>query len=614
VRSPATSGPRYHVEVDDRHAHLWRVTLTLPAPAAEQPLSLPAWLPGSYLLREFARHLQSLQATQGGQPVPLTQTDKTRWIALCSGRAALVVTWQVAAFDTSVRGAWLDADRGFFNGSSLFLAAEGRTHQPHGLTLGRLPAGWAVATSMPLAPGAAEHAPFDARDFLAADYAELIDHPVELGRFWRGGFDVAGVPHGFVVTGAWPGFDGERLLADTARLCRAQVRLWHGRGRPPFARYLFMLRVSDDGAGGLEHRDSTALIASRRDLPRAGTGPQDTAYQGLLGLIGHEYFHAWNVKRLIPPELDAPDLGREAYTRLLWWFEGVTSYYEDLMLCRAGLVSPARFLELLAGHMNSVAATPGRRLQSVAQASFDAWTRYYRPDENTPNATVSYYAKGELVAACLDLAVRASGPGSLDGALRRLWKLGRPITEGDIADALAAEAGRRLDAELAAWVHGTGELPLPSLLRAAGVAARTEPASWAARLGLRLNEGAVTGVKVRHVLRGGAAERAGLQAGDELLAIDGWRLRRLDDALAWVPAGASFELTLVRDQRLRTLRVPALAGGTDPALSTATASPTASPTVPPVAPLQAAVALTALRPDPDADAAALARRRAWLGA
>ncbi len=571
--------PHYRVAFDDRRQHLFRLSLSLPSPAARQLLSLPVWLPGSYLLREFARHLQDLQGTQGGRPVRIDQLDKTRWVAHCEGDAALELRWRVHALDPSVRGAWLDEARGFFNGASLFLAAEGRTMQPQRLSLGRLPAGWDVATAM--------HRRGVRQSFEAADYAELIDHPFELGAFWCGAFDVAGVAHEMVVTGAWPGFDGARLLADAARLCRAQVRLWHGRGRPPFQRYVFLLRAADEGQGGLEHRASTALLARRSELPRAGTAGDDAGYLRLLGLISHEYFHAWNVKRLTPVELAAPDLGQEAYTRLLWWFEGVTSYYDDLMLLRSGLISPAAWLRLLAAHLQQVAATPGRHVQSVAQASFDAWTRYYRPDAHTPNGTVSYYAKGALVAACLDLSLRHEGQGSLDGVLRRLWALGRPVTADDIAAALADEGGRSLQAELDDWVHGTGELPLAELLRPFGVAARADVPDLAGRWGLRVGEGPVTGVVVRHVLRGGAAEAAGVQPGDELLAVNGWRLRRLDDALGWLASGADASLLLVRDQRVSSLRVPAL---------------------------EPAVPAWQLQLVDDAAPADEARRRAWLGA
>ncbi|HMM86317.1 peptidase M61, partial [Azohydromonas sp.] len=382
----------YHVEIADAHAHLWRVTLTVPRPAAVQRLSLPVWIPGSYMVREFGRHLSALEAHQGRRAVALTQLDKTSWQAACEGSSALVVRYTVYAFDTSVRTSFLDAERGFFNGTSVCLRVEGREAEAHALTLGALPHGWQVATAMPAQPGRG-------RAWVAADYHELVDHPFTLGRFWRGRFDAAGVPHEFVVTGAWPGFDGERLLADARRICEAQIALWHGRRRRevPFARYVFMLHATDDGYGGLEHRASTALIASRRDLPRRdapGQGALSDGYVTLLGLISHEYFHTWNVKRLRPAELASIDYTRENYTSLLWFFEGFTSYYDDLMLVRAGLIDEPRYLKLLAKAIDGVHATPGRALQSVAQASFDAWVKYYRPDENTPNATVSYYTKG----------------------------------------------------------------------------------------------------------------------------------------------------------------------------------------------------------------------------
>lgn len=572
----------YRLDVADARTHAFHVTLTLPAPAPEQVFQLPVWIPGSYLVREFARHLGPLQATQRGAPVPLVQRDKTTWVAHAQGRSALVLRYTVHAFDRSVRGAFLDAERGFFNGSSLFLAASGRTHEPHRLRIGRLPAGWDLASAMPAAAGR--------RCFQAADHAELIDHPFALGHFWRGRFTAGGVPHEFAVSGAWPGFDGQRLLADAQRVCEAQIRLWHGRGRPPFDRYLFLLHAAEEGSGGLEHRASTALAVPRRELPRADTGAADAAYLRLLGLVSHEYFHAWNMKRLVPHELAAPDLTREAHTRLLWFFEGVTSYYDDLALRRAALVDAPGYLALLASHLNTVAATPGRQHQSVAQASFDAWTRAYRSDEHTPNSTVSYYAKGALVALCLDLTLRLEGTGSLDEVLRHLWRAraGGPLAEADIAAALAAVAGRSFEPELAAWVHGTGELPVARLLARFGVAARAIAPDLAAMLGLRVAEGAVTGVQVRAVLAGSAAERAGLCAGDELLAVDGWRIRRLDEARAWLAPGAPFELLLVRDQRVRRCVV----------------APPAQPAAPALA----------LHPDPGAGAQALALRQAWLGA
>ena len=574
------------VALDDRSGHHYRVTLRVPEPAPEVTLALPVWIPGSYMVRDFARHLSAISARQGQRALALEQVDKTTWRVRCSGRAALEVSYRVYAFDTSVRAAFLDHQRGFFNATSLCLRVQGRADEPQRLRLGPLPTGWEVATAMPPAP--------DGGGFLAADYDELADHPVVMGSFWRGQFEAEGVPHEFIVAGALPRLAGDRLLADAQRICSQQIRFWHGQGDavgdPPFQRYVFLLQAVEEGYGGLEHRASTALIANRRDLPTPDMDVPTDGYVSLLGLISHEYFHSWNVKRLKPAELATIDYSRENPTRLLWFFEGFTSYYDDLMLRRAGLIDAPRYLKLLAKTVNAVAATPGRQVQSLADASFDAWTKYYRPDENTPNATVSYYQKGALVALALDLTLRQRR-GSLDAVMRLLWQHsgGGPVDEAAIATVMARVAGRSLADELAAWVHGTGELPLANLLSTMGVQTVTERAGWAASLGLKLTEGPVSGVQVKSVLAGSAAARAGVSAGDELLAVDGWRVRRLDDALAWVGRDQPFELLLVREQRVLTLPVkPADA-------------PHAAPTV-------------ALRLADKPGRAALARRRAWLGA
>ncbi|WP_461546760.1 M61 family metallopeptidase, partial [Sphaerotilus sulfidivorans] len=493
---------RLHLEIDDLRSHHYRVTMTLPHPAPRQRLSLPAWIPGSYLVREFARHLSGLKASQGRREVALTQLDKHTWEADCSGRGALTLSWRVYAFDSSVRCAWLDAQRGFFNGTGVFLRAEGREADEHRVTLGALPEGWQVATGLPeVAPG----------EWSAPDYDALIDHPFELGAFWRGRFTACGTEHEFVVAGALPGFVGGRLLADTKKICEAQIRFWHGRDDgcdpPPFERYVFMLNATDDGYGGLGHRNSTALICTRRDLPRRGDASSADGYVTLLGLISHEYFHTWNVKRLKPREFAAYELQRENYTRLLWFFEGFTSYYDDLFLVRTGLIDEARYLRLVARTANQVLGTPGRRVQSAAAASFDAWVKYYRPDENSANATVSYYTKGAQIALCLDLTLRAAGRGSLDEVMRELWRAsgGGPIGEDDILAALRRVGRRDFAPEIAAWVHGTDELPLAELLPALGVDLRRERPLLQQRLGARLNE-ATAGLKVQSVLAGGLAE------------------------------------------------------------------------------------------------------------
>ncbi len=538
----------HRIEIEDAHAHLFRVTLTVPQPAAQQRLHLPVWIPGSYLVREFARHVSALTAKQGTRVLPLRQLDKASWQVECTGRAALVVSYLVYAFDTSVRAAFLNAQRGFFNGTSVFLRVEGREAEPQRMQLGALPKGWQVATAMRAVSGVAR----SERMFEAADYDELVDHPVELGTFWRGQFNAQGVPHEFVVAGALPDFDGDRLLADAKRICETEIRFWHGGKKPPQARYVFMLNAVDDGYGGLEHRDSTALIAARRELPQRGKPERSDGYVVLLGLISHEYFHTWNVKRLKPSEFERYDYTQENYTELLWFFEGFTSYYDDLLLLRSGLIDEARYLGLLGKAIGGVLGTPGRNVQSVAQASFDAWVKYYRSDENSPNATISYYTKGSLVALALDLSLRAAGSGSLDEVMRLLWQRsgGGPIGEADIVQAVEQVAGRSMAAELQAWVHGTDDLPLQSLLLQFGVGWTAQAATLAQRLGLRVSESALTGARVSHVLRGGAAERAGFAAGDELMALDGWRLRRLDDAQRLLAAGQRGSWWVSRDQRV----------------------------------------------------------------
>ena len=539
----------FRIDVADVATHRYRVTMTVPAPAAETVVSLPVWIPGSYMVREFGRHLSRLQARQGKKERGLEQLDKTSWRLRCEGRAALVLSYEAYAFDTSVRTAFLDDSRGFFNPTSLCLRVHGREDVPQQVQIGSLPKGWDVATGMAAVEGG-RHL------YQSADYDELVDHPFELGTFWRGHFEAGGVPHEFVVAGAWPGFDGKRLLADTQRICAAQIAFWHGRRKPPFGRYVFMLNAVEDGYGGLEHRASTALIAKRADLPRQGmANPVPEGYMTLLGLISHEYFHTWNVKRLKPAEFLRYDYTRENYTELLWFFEGFTSYYDDLMLVRAGLLDAPRYLKLLARTINGVMAAPGRKVQSVAEASFDAWVKYYRQDENTPNSTVSYYTKGSLVALLLDLRLRQAGS-SLDELMRGLWAdcLASGLTEAAVLAAVERLGGAALAADLRDWVHGHDDLPLASALAAAGVQVGQEPPAWTAALGLKLSEGPVTGVQVKSVLAGSAAARAGLSAGDELLAVDGWRIRRLDDARQWLPVDpAPFELTFVRQQRLRTL-------------------------------------------------------------
>ena len=553
--SQATQAPvHYRIEAADPHARLFTVTLTVAHPQEQQELSLPVWIPGSYLVREFSKNLQRLSAQQGRR-VPLLQLDKHRWRATCRTDRPLVLTYEVCAYDSSVRTAWLDASRGFFNGTSVCLRVHGQEDAPHALEVASTAATahWSVATG--LTPQSIDKRGFGV--YAASHYDELVDCPVEMGTFWSGQFTACGVAHRFVVAGAAPSFDGKRLLADTQKICETAIRFWHGKGKPPIKNYLFMLNAVHDGYGGLEHRNSTALICGRRDLPRTGEARASDGYTTLLGLISHEYFHTWNVKRLRPAEFFRYDYSQENYTELLWFFEGFTSYYDDLLLRRAGLIDDANYLKLLAKATNQVLQTPGRSVQTVAQASFDAWVKYYRQDENTPNATVSYYTKGSLVALCLDLTLRREGKTTLDDVMRALWKrcAGGPMTEADLRTELAVQAGRSFDNELDQWVHSTAELPLAELLAAHGVALKPEQPQLAQRLGLRVTEN--HSVQLKTVLRGGPAEKAGMAAGDEWLGLQvqgqGWRIARLEDVAFYAGAATQVTAVVARDGRLLQL-------------------------------------------------------------
>lgn len=553
--SQATQAPvHYRIEAADPHARLFTVTLTVAHPQEQQELSLPVWIPGSYLVREFSKNLQRLSAQQGRR-VPLLQLDKHRWRATCRTDRPLVLTYEVCAYDSSVRTAWLDASRGFFNGTSVCLRVHGQEDAPHALEVASTAATahWSVATG--LTPQSIDKRGFGV--YAASHYDELVDCPVEMGTFWSGQFTACGVAHRFVVAGAAPSFDGKRLLADTQKICETAIRFWHGKGKPPIKNYLFMLNAVHDGYGGLEHRNSTALICGRHDLPRTGEARASDGYTTLLGLISHEYFHTWNVKRLRPAEFFRYDYSQENYTQLLWFFEGFTSYYDDLLLRRAGLIDDATYLKLLAKATNQVLQTPGRSVQTVAQASFDAWVKYYRQDENTPNATVSYYTKGSLVALCLDLTLRREGKTTLDDVMRALWKrcAGGPMTEADLRAELASLAGRSFDNELDQWVHSTAELPLAELLAAHGVALKPEQPQLAQRLGLRVTEN--HSVQLKTVLRGGPAEKAGMAAGDEWLGMQvqgqGWRIARLEDVAFYAGAATQVTAVVARDGRLLQL-------------------------------------------------------------
>lgn len=581
---------RYHVAPLDPDAHVFEVRCTIDDPdPAGQRFRLPTWIPGSYLIREFARQFVHVRAESNGAAISIAKEAKDAWRAAPTG-GSLTVVARVYAFDLSVRTAYLDRTRAYFNGPSVFLAPEGRERAPCTVELqppsGSAFANWRVATTLEPA-GAATHG-FGV--YRAADYDELIDHPVEMGDFALASFAAGEVRHEIAVSGKQHA-DLERLARDLARVCQWQIDLFGGapHSHPPFGRYLFQITAVGDGYGGLEHRSSTSLICRRDELPLRGRNEVDDGYLNLLGLASHEYFHSWNVKRIKPAAFMPYDLAREGYTRQLWAFEGMTSYYDDLALVRSGVIDDARYLELLGRAITQVLRNPGRHVQSVGDSSFDAWIKFYRQDENSPNAVVSYYVKGSLVAAALDLMLRKSGRASLDDVLRTLWqrygRTGIGVPEGAI-DAIVTDLGGDATVDFfARYVHGTEDAPLEALLGEFGVdytlraavngadrggkaSSSPSPSSW---LGARVGRD----LALQHVLTGSPAECAGLAARDVLVAVDGVRasVESLDKLLSTTRAGERIAVHAFRRDELMCFDVTLAEAPLDTCVLTLQAEP-----------------------------------------
>lgn len=533
----------YTIVPKDLAGHLFNVTVTVASPDPDgQVFALPAWIPGSYMIREFARNIVRIRAESAGSAVALTKLDKHSWRAApCAG--PLTLHYEVYAWDLSVRAAHLDQTHGFFNGTSVFLRVVGQEDLVHGVDLQRPadPAArtWRVATALPEA-GARRYG-FGL--YAAAGYDELIDHPVEMGDFELATFTAHGIPHDIVITGRVPNLDMARLQADLKAICETQIAFFEPKTKQaPMERYVFMTMAVGDGYGGLEHRASTALICARADLPSLATpkgAEPGEGYLRFLGLCSHEYFHTWNVKRIKPARFAPYDLQVENYTPLLWLFEGFTSYYDDLMLVRAGIIGEATYLKLQAKTIGGVLRGSGRLKQSVAESSFDAWSKYYRQDENSPNAIISYYTKGSLIALAFDLTIRAktNGAKSLDDVMLALWDrygrdfypgggragAGRGVTEAEVEALFDEVSGLKLKNLFERYVRGTEDIPLAKLYAPLGVKLLDERKGGKPSLDAGIGRDPL-GAKLTQVHEGGAAHQAGLSALDVVIAIDGLRV------------------------------------------------------------------------------------------
>jgi len=605
------SAPAVHYRVIPHNpgAHLWRVEMEIRGgDSTTQALTFPAWIPGSYLMREFAKNLSGLRAEDDQGAVQLERVNRNHWIAR-GFKGTLRVVYEVYAWDLSVRTSHLDQTHGYFNGTALFMRAEGLENGSHGVELvppeDSLCADWRVATTLPRKTGN----DWGYGRFEASDYDALIDYPVEMGTFDHFSFEAHGIPHDVVLTGQHD-TDIERLSKDLKQICETEADFF---GRPaPLERYLFMVMIVGKGYGGLEHRDSTSLITCRADLPAKGELKMSDGYRNFLGLCSHEYFHLWNVKRIKPAAFTPFDLTQEAHTTLLWAFEGITSYYDDLLLVRAGSIGVDDYLELLGQNFTRVYRGKGRLKQSLADSSYDAWTKFYRQDENAPNAIVSYYKKGSIVAMALDLEIRKAteNAASLDDVMRRLWvehgQTGIGVPEDGVERIANEVAGVDLSPFFDEAIRGTKDLDYPALFAHFGVKlhfrradAPGDPGGKKGKvhdiqlqargaIGARLKD-RPGGVELTHVLDDGAAQATGLSSGDVIVAMNGLKTtvatikRRLK---IWSP-GTEIDVHFFRRDELLT-RTLVLR---PPALDTAW-----------------------LELDEDADEETRARREAWLGA
>ncbi|MRX26528.1 M61 family metallopeptidase [Kangiella sp. HZ709] len=568
----------YQIKAINPNAHLFEVTLTISSPTPSgQVCHLPNWIPGSYMIRDFAKHLQWISAEGNGKKIPYKQLDKSTWeFEPCDGE--LIITYQVYAWDLSVRGAHLDQTHGFFNGTSVFLAVKGQEESVHQVEIikpdGEQFKNWRVATGLEITGGTKE---FQFGVYQANSYDELIDCPVEMADFEVINFDACGVPHHMVLTGRFGKLDSERLKNDLIKICEHHIRFF---AEPaPMNRYVFMTYVLGNGFGGLEHRNSTALHCSREDLPLLFDNPDKVKknYQTFLDLCSHEYFHTWNIKRIKPSAFVPYVTEQESYTDLLWAFEGITSYYDSLACVQAGVISPENYLTALAKTITSVRRSKGRLIQSVTDSSFNAWTKYYKQDENAPNAVISYYTKGALIAFCLDFLIRqkTAHKQTLQDVMQYLWfnfgakgiGIENDTIQNYVLELCGAENQKGIMEFFDKALYSTEELDLETPLAALGLKlnyqARTKKtdrggfseefkaAKTKVGLGIEYTSAAL-GIKVKNVYLNSSASDSGISAGDQLISFHGLKINssNIEQNLSMMQAGETVEILGFRRDEL----------------------------------------------------------------
>ncbi|GGG51530.1 M61 family metallopeptidase [Hymenobacter glacieicola] len=550
--SAAVAAPtlRYTLSMPAPQTHYFEVEMQLDGfNKAFTDVKMPVWAPGSYLVREFAKNVEGFEATAGTEKLRVEKVTKNTWRVYHPKAKNFAVRYRVYAFELSVRTSFIDAAHGYLNGTSVFMYPAEEKQLPSTLEV-KPAAGWSqVSTSLKPAGGTFT--------YRAANYDELADSPIEIGNQKIYTFTANGTPHTVAMFGD-PKVDTVRLTRDMQRVCEQAQKVV---GQNPLDRYVFIVHNIDRGTGGLEHLFSTTLSVSRTAYS------SEAGWKGFLGLVAHEYFHLWNVKRIRPVALGPFNYDQENYTRMLWVSEGGTEYFSNLIVQRAGFVSPDEYLGDLSNGINRVENTPGNRQQSAAESSFDAWIKYYRPNENSSNTGISYYDKGEVIGAVLDLMIinETKGQKSLDDVMRYLYdqyykKLGRGFTDEEYQDAVAKVAGRRFDDFFRRHVYGVETLPYEQALGYAGLQLRVAPAAATeASLGASISP---AGGKqtVSSVVREGSAWQGGLSVGDEILAVDGARVT--DDVnrlLANRAPGSEVKLLVNRDGLVKEISFPLLA-------------------------------------------------------
>lgn len=548
--SPAFAAElRYTLEMPAPHTHYFEVTAELEGARKKYiDFTMPVWAPGSYLVREFAKNVDSFTATDGkGKALRSEKIDKNTWRVYTNRATDVKVTYNVYAFELSVRTSFLDASHGYVNGTSIFMYPEGFEKQAGTLVVKPHRSFSKVST------GLKSNGKFT---YTFPNYDILADSPLEIGNQEVYTFEAGGVPHEVAMYGDG-NYEPERLLADMKRVTEEAISIM---GELPVDRYLFIVHNLHRGGGGLEHLNSTTLQTTRFNYST------ESGYTGFLSLVAHEYFHLWNVKRLRPAPLGPFNYNQENYTRLLWVSEGITSYYDDLIVRRAGLMSEQRYLDVIAGSINSVENTPGNAVQPVSESSFDAWIKYYRQNENSSNAEVSYYTKGGVLGHLLNMEILKStnGSKSLDDVMRYLYnryykQLDRGFTEAEMKEAVERIAGHDMDSFFRDYVNGTKTPDYNSYFNAAGLRLvnlneGTNTGSWGATTSF--NDGRVT---VTGVTRGSSAYESGLNVKDEIIAINGFRVANdIDRYVNGLKPGEEIEVLIAREGMLQVLPMKVL--------------------------------------------------------